>query len=868
MGFSTKLDYSDNRQIKQREKTSTNLSGSTVFGLPFSGLTTGVDPNNSGVTQDFASVVSTFSGNGTTTNFTWYDPGMDIANSSISAITSTTSGETQNTGNVFVVSSTATTVDGYDIDLEYTGVSFDLSVSAIYSGAGPIYSGTVTHQDVEFLSAGTLDFKGRPIWVDNPEITRTKRLIVTNNPSIGYVLTCDNVEGEATWSSVSAATSGATFWEEDGTGNTALKDDKGGHTINGVSDNSIISGGYNNTIDNSLYSGIVGGTDNVINNNSDYSVVLGGYQNLITGHTLSYIIGGSGNTVDFSAFFGVGEGIIGSNNSSILTSNNASIIGSVSGTVEYSQLSSIVSSWDSSISGTSVDPSDSISNIIYGSAHSHIKPNGSNESKYSSIISSPNSDITGGNYSSIIGGEYSEIFNSADSVVVGGIGNFIDNSNRTSILGGRSNSAHSISNYSILIGGDENEIDNSQKSVIVGGFSNKLISVNNSVILGGENITGTSNNTVYMNNLHVEESGGTLISDITNLSGPVLRLVGDSDKLPMYSVSSPGVGGLQFGVVGITSSPAYDGYGALGDSFLYSSNESFGLNIISSESATTADYIRFYAGKDADDAGGSDIHIHGSGTTAKGYVGFATEEPTERLDVNGNARFRGIESSASAGALHYAADGTLTTNTSDERMKDGVITIDSALDKIKKLRGVYYKWNEDIQNGITDNTRVGFIAQEVSKVVPELTFINERTEDKLMGVHYQDITAILVEAVKELSEGTPIISKDELVFETQTIASEDNNIELNYNGNHESSIDGGITVVKGIDDNNDSTFMIDSSGDWTTNTHLKPNGLVVPEFTPSSTEDLSGKLGEVTRDDEYLYIKTNNGWKRTGLETF
>ena len=67
MGFSTKLDYSDNRQIKQREKTSTNLSGSTVFGLPFSGLTTGVDPNNSGVTQDFSLVVSTFSGNGTTT---------------------------------------------------------------------------------------------------------------------------------------------------------------------------------------------------------------------------------------------------------------------------------------------------------------------------------------------------------------------------------------------------------------------------------------------------------------------------------------------------------------------------------------------------------------------------------------------------------------------------------------------------------------------------------------------------------------------------------------------------------------------------------------------------------------------------------
>ena len=419
-------------------------------------------------------------------NFTWYDPGMDIANSSISAITSTSSGNTQNTGNVFVVSSTATTVDGYNIDLEYTGVSFDLSVSAIYSGAGPIYSGTVTHQDVEFLSAGTLDFKGRPIWVDNPEITRTKRFIVTNNPSIGYVLTCDNAEGEATWSSVSAATSGATFWEEDGTGNTALKDDKGGHTINGVSDNSIISGGYNNTIDNSLYAGIVGGTDNVINNNSDYSVVLGGYQNLITGHTLSYIIGGSGNTVDFSAFVGVGEGIIGSNNSTILTSNNASIIGSVSGTVEYSQLSSIVSSWNSSISGTSANPSDASSNIIYGSAGAHIKPNGSGESSYSSIISSFTSEISNSNNSSIIGGQGNEILDSVSSVVIGGDANVIEGGTRNAILGGAILSAHSLSSYSAFIGGRENEIDNSQRSVIIGGNNNKLVNNMNSVILGGE----------------------------------------------------------------------------------------------------------------------------------------------------------------------------------------------------------------------------------------------------------------------------------------------------------------------------------------------------------------------------------------------
>ena len=44
MDFITKIDYSSNRQIRQSPETTTNLSGATVFGVPFSALTTGADP--------------------------------------------------------------------------------------------------------------------------------------------------------------------------------------------------------------------------------------------------------------------------------------------------------------------------------------------------------------------------------------------------------------------------------------------------------------------------------------------------------------------------------------------------------------------------------------------------------------------------------------------------------------------------------------------------------------------------------------------------------------------------------------------------------------------------------------------------------
>ena len=238
---------------------------------------------------------------------------------------------------------------------------------------------------------------------------------------------------------------------------------------------------------------------------------------------------------------------------------------------------------------------------------------------------------------------------------------------------------------------------------------------------------------------------------------------------------------------------------------------------------------------------------------------------TKELIVTNDATFSNIGSNASAGALHYDSNGVLTVNTSDVRMKSNINTITNALNKIKNLRGVTYNWNSDLSG----DTRIGFIAQEVEEVVPELAFVNERTKDKVMGVHYQDITALLVEAIKELSiSGSSTFSREEVIINSQTVASEDNNIELNYNGTRESALAGGIFVNKGIDDDTASEFLINSDGDWITNNYIKAFGLTLPKYTPTSTNDEKGELNEVVADDNYIYIKTIGGWKRTSLETF
>ncbi|MGD0342116.1 MAG: tail fiber domain-containing protein, partial [Bacteroidales bacterium] len=126
-----------------------------------------------------------------------------------------------------------------------------------------------------------------------------------------------------------------------------------------------------------------------------------------------------------------------------------------------------------------------------------------------------------------------------------------------------------------------------------------------------------------------------------------------------------------------------------------------------------------------------------------GKVGIGTTSPSQILDVNGNARFRVVGSDTYSATLAITSDGTLTTSTSDISMKKDIVPISQALQKVLKMNGVYFSWKNDNLN----NRRVGFIAQEMEKVLPEVVFTNP--VDGLKGINYPEITAVLAEAVKE-----------------------------------------------------------------------------------------------------------------------
>jgi hypothetical protein len=152
----------------------------------------------------------------------------------------------------------------------------------------------------------------------------------------------------------------------------------------------------------------------------------------------------------------------------------------------------------------------------------------------------------------------------------------------------------------------------------------------------------------------------------------------------------------------------------------------------------------------------------------------------------------------------------------------------------------------------------------VESIEPKLTFTNP--VDQYMGIHTNDIIPILVEAIKELTAGE--VTSGNTYLETQSILAEDNNIDLNYGGSQETAVEGGIRVLHALGQDLSAELLTDIEGNWKTNNDFKPKAITIPTYTPSGSTDTSGNIGNVTRDEDYLYVKCSNKWKRAKLEEF
>lgn len=114
-----------------------------------------------------------------------------------------------------------------------------------------------------------------------------------------------------------------------------------------------------------------------------------------------------------------------------------------------------------------------------------------------------------------------------------------------------------------------------------------------------------------------------------------------------------------------------------------------------------------------------------------GHVGINTTAPNHTLDVNGSA--------------HRFDNSSTWTVTSDERLKKNIEGLDGALETLLALRGVSFEYKDPEQTG----TRLGFIAQEVERVLPDWV---DDGEDGYKRLTINGFEALAVEALRELSD--------------------------------------------------------------------------------------------------------------------
>jgi hypothetical protein len=87
---------------------------------------------------------------------------------------------------------------------------------------------------------------------------------------------------------------------------------------------------------------------------------------------------------------------------------------------------------------------------------------------------------------------------------------------------------------------------------------------------------------------------------------------------------------------------------------------------------------------------------------------------------------------------------------SDVNLKENIVRIDTALDKITNINGYYYNYKSD-----ANKTRLlGVIAQEIQPIVPEVVydFTPLGAEQSSKAVRYEHLTVLLIEAIKELNQ--------------------------------------------------------------------------------------------------------------------
>ena len=156
------------------------------------------------------------------------------------------------------------------------------------------------------------------------------------------------------------------------------------------------------------------------------------------------------------------------------------------------------------------------------------------------------------------------------------------------------------------------------------------------------------------------------------------------------------------------------------------------------------------------DADGTDIILKDGGTSFGSFKrvssDFVIKSETQDKDIvlkgnDGGSTITALTLDMSSGGDAQFRQDVIAYYSSDKRLKDNIVRIENPLEKVGKIGGYTFDWN-DKQETYTGKD-VGVIAQEIQEVLPEL--VTER-DNGYLAVKYEKIVPLLIESIKELKQ--------------------------------------------------------------------------------------------------------------------
>lgn len=341
-----------------------------------------------------------------------------------------------------------------------------------------------------------------------------------------------------------------------------------------------------------------------------------------------------------------------------------------------------------------------------------------------------------------VGIGYQSLFNNEQGIsntAIGWQSGFDITTGRNNVLVGSASGADlTTGQFNVMLGDAAGQTSGASTSndVRVGYFSGRLATGSNNVFVGfeaGENLT---------------ESGAVLIGSEAGegaTSAVGLTGIGFQSVANITTGDFITMGGYQAGDAITTSSFNTGwGYGVL--SAITDQNSNTALGYQAGGSATAAGCI--YLGVESGENNTTDnlLFIDVSNTASPLIWGDFTNN---RIVINGNStdnvNNRTFFSNGSAGGT------TVWNNDSDSKLKKNIKPIKNALDKVMNLEGVEFEWKDKREPG----QRIGFIAQDVFEVLPEVV-----TPGETYSMQTALITAVLVEALKEQQKQIDKLTKE------------------------------------------------------------------------------------------------------------